>query len=186
MIAPAEMARRFLLSGGVGVLLGLFYGFLRPLRPRLTHLCDLVFVVSALLGWVYVSFGICLGQLHWGYTAGMALGGFLWECTAGKYLRPIFRKFWKILAYPLQKISHFFKRKSKKLFAFLKKWVTIEWNNRCQKRQHSGGGPFGKKTRKIGISQQPPDGGHRSGGRHFRHRRSGDAARLSGSQSAAL
>ena len=176
MIAPAELVRRFFLSGGVGILLGLFYDFLRPLRPRLTQLCDLIFVLSALLGWVYVSFGICLGQLHWGYTAGMILGGFLWEGTIGKHLHPVFHYLWKILGYPFHKISGFFRKKRKKLFAFLKKWVTIEWNKRCQKRQHSGGESLGKKAGKSRISQQACNHGHRFGRSHLRHHRRGVSA----------
>ena len=82
MTAPALAAGRFLAACGIGALLGLFYGFLRPLRPRLTHLCDLLFVIAAFFGWLYLGFGVCLGDLRLGYTAGLAAGGFLWEKTA--------------------------------------------------------------------------------------------------------
>ena len=57
---------------GVGAGLGLVYGFLRPLRPRLTHLCDLLFVLAAFWGWIYVGFGICLGDVNMACTMAMA------------------------------------------------------------------------------------------------------------------
>lgn len=120
MTAPALAARRFLFSLAMGALLGLVYGFLRPPRRRFTQLFDGIFVLCALWAWIYLSFGLCQGDLRFGYTAGLGLGAVLWEATGGRLLRPVFSGFWKFLAYfllPFQKFFHFFKVFSKKLFA---------------------------------------------------------------------
>ena len=95
MTAPAVAAARFCMAGAVGAGLGCFYGFLRPLRKKSCWLPDLIFVIAAFMGWVYVGFGICRGDLRIAYYAGMALGGFGWEMTAGRLLRPVFFGFWK-------------------------------------------------------------------------------------------
>ena len=44
MIPPAEALRHFGIAFGLGCLLGVLYGFVRPLRPRLTALSDLIFL----------------------------------------------------------------------------------------------------------------------------------------------
>ena len=95
MTAPALAARRFLLALAVGAGLGLVYGFLRPPRRRFTHIFDGIFVLVTLWAWVYLSFGLCKGELRFGYTMGMLLGAGLWEMTAGRLLRPVFTGFWK-------------------------------------------------------------------------------------------
>ena len=101
MTAPALAATRFALALGVGVALGLIYGFLRPLGPRLNWLRDSIFVLCALFGWIYLGFGLCEGDLRFGYTAGMILGAFAWEMTVGRLLRPVFSCFWKFFAFLL-------------------------------------------------------------------------------------
>ena len=110
MTAPALAASRFGLALAVGGGLGLCYGFLRPLGTRLPHLRDLLFVLCAFWAWIYLSFGLCQGDIRVGYTAGLALGAWLWELTIGKWLRPVFSKFWKFLSlflWPLKKIYAF-------------------------------------------------------------------------------
>ena len=63
MTSPVT-AFRWLLSGLVlGCLLGVYYGFLRPLRPRFTLLSDLLFVPVAGWVWLYYSFAICGGDI---------------------------------------------------------------------------------------------------------------------------
>ena len=133
MTAPALAATRFALALGVGVALGLIYGFLRPLGPRLNWLRDSIFVLCALFGWIYLGFGLCEGDLRFGYTAGMILGAFAWEMTVGRLLRPVFSCFWKFFAFllvPFKKTTGYFQLFSKKLFAKCKKWVTMGWNIR--------------------------------------------------------
>mgnify|MGYP003311179540 CR=1 FL=1 len=141
MTAPAVAAVRFCMSGAVGAGLGCFYGFWRPLRQKSCWLPDLIFVMAAFACWLYVGFGICKGDLRIAYYAGMAMGGFGWEMTAGRLLRPVFFGFWKgigkcwsTLTLPFKKIMQIFRKFAKKVFAKWKKWVTIE-ENICRYRQ---------------------------------------------------
>ena len=48
----------------LGLPLGCWYDFLRPLRPRFTHLSDFVFMVGAVYLWLYQSFAICRGDMR--------------------------------------------------------------------------------------------------------------------------
>lgn len=153
MTAPAVAAGRFLAACAVGAAVGLLYGFGRPLRPRLTHLWDGITVIAALLGWIYIGFGICRGEVHFGGTAGMLLGAFAWECTVGRLLRPVFfgfwRVLWKILAFlwmPIEKIFIFFRKIFKKLFAFRRKWVTMEGDIGRKQKRRPGGVKHGKEA----------------------------------------
>jgi hypothetical protein len=187
MTATAAAAARFCMAGIVGAGLGLFYGLLRPARRKITWLPDLIFVIATFLGWIYVGFGICLGDLRPAYLGGMALGGILWECTAGRLLRPLFFGFWngisQLLKWALRPGKIFLKfvgKIWKKLFAKWKKWVTIGWNIRRQHRHSAGGRPHGNKKKKTlpsGSSPHPSAGeGSDPGGDHFVHHRYGGAA----------
>ena len=142
MTAPAVAAARFCMAGAVGAGLGCFYGFLRPLRRKRHAIPDLIFVLAAFWGWLYVGFGICRGDLRMDWFFGMLLGGIGWECTVGRLLRPVFSgfwkglgKLWKLLVWPFKKIIGFLAKNAKKVFAKCKKWVTIQWNNYCSKRK---------------------------------------------------
>ena len=77
MIAPATAVGFLLAALAIGAALGCFYDFLRPLRPRLTHLADLIFVLGALWSWVYLTFAICGGDIRmgcfWGQITGLLL-----------------------------------------------------------------------------------------------------------------
>ncbi len=64
MTTPAEAAARVGLSLLWGAGLGLYYGFLRPLRPRHTTLSDLLFLPALLWAWLQVCFGICRGDIR--------------------------------------------------------------------------------------------------------------------------
>lgn len=143
MTAPALATGRFCAACLIGMALGFVYDFLRPLRPRLTTLSDLLFLLALTVGWVYLGFGICRGDLRFGYTAGMLLGILLWEKTAGKVLRPMFSGFWR----PFQKFFAFFGKNIKKLFASRKKKVTIENREKCL--------TGGKRHGKAGKADQP-------------------------------
>ena len=133
MTAPAVAAGRFGAACLLGLVLGLWYGFLRPLRPRWTALSDLLFLLGVLPVWVYLGFGICGGDLRPGYWVGLFLGGLVWEMTVGKLLRPVFRGFWKELGYifwlPVHVLKKFFiktGKKAKNVFASGEKSGTIE------------------------------------------------------------
>ena len=81
MITPGESALRFLWGLALGVGLGVCYDFLRPLRKKRNAPADLIFVVCAFLAWVYLSFGVCLGDIRVDITAALPLGALLWLGT---------------------------------------------------------------------------------------------------------
>ncbi|MBQ6997928.1 MAG: hypothetical protein IJN60_06130 [Oscillospiraceae bacterium] len=122
-------ADRFLAACLIGMQLGFVYDFLRPLRPKLTTIPDLLFLTALGAGWVYLAFGICRGDLRFGYTVGLGVGIFFWELTATRILRRFFGYFWL----SIRKIYRFFRKIAKKLFATGRKKVTISCN--LQKRR---------------------------------------------------
>ena len=128
MTDPRTAAIRFAWACFVGLQLGLLYGFLRPLGAAHRHLADGIFVAGMLAGWLFWAFDICRADMRPVGLFGMALGGILWENTAGRLLRPIFHRFWRIigkmwdfLLLPGKKIL----KMVKILFASGEKWVTI-------------------------------------------------------------
>ena len=66
MIAPALAAHRFLLAVLLGAVLGMVYGFLRPLRPRHKTLSDILFFPAAVWVWMYFALAVCRGDLRLG------------------------------------------------------------------------------------------------------------------------
>lgn len=77
-IAGAALGAAVLLGLG----LGLLYTLLFPLRRRKTGLADGVFLLGLFLTWVYLSFGICGGDIRLFQLLGL-LGG-----AAAFYLIP--------------------------------------------------------------------------------------------------
>ena len=117
MTAPVIAAQRFGGAVLVGVVLGLIYGFLRPLRPGYTVFSDLAFLLALVWGWVYLALEICRGEFRFSYCFGMLLGGFGWESLVGRQIRGIFSAFWKsmgqirdIALFPLKKIYKILKK----------------------------------------------------------------------------
>ena len=94
-MTPALAARRFLIALLLGCALGLYYGFLRPLRRKRHWPADLLFVAGALWVWIYLMFAVCAGDLRFGYTAGLFGGALLWEQVIGPLLQPVFLGFWQ-------------------------------------------------------------------------------------------
>ena len=94
MTAPAIAAGRFGAGLVLGCALGLFYGFLRPVRLRHRHLADLCFLAALYPTWVFYAFGVCKADLRVGYLCALFMGGIFWECTFGRWLRPLFFRFW--------------------------------------------------------------------------------------------
>lgn len=157
MMPPALAAWRFAIACLYGNLLGVVYSFLRPLRPKRTALADGLFLLALLFAWLQLGFRICRGDLRFGYTAGLLIGIFFWELTLGKLLRPVFFGFWKgiarLLRWILYPIKKFFEKTGqfiKFIFASLKKWVTISWNNRRSVRRRTGG-PHGTIQKPLVI-----------------------------------
>ena len=114
MKSPELAARQFLMACLVGAGLGLFYGFLRPVRRKHPVPGDLLFLAAAFWGWLFWGFGICRGDYPGPGLLGMGLGGVVWEISAGRLLRPVFLRFWQITdklfqysLWPLKKILKF-------------------------------------------------------------------------------
>ena len=133
MISPAVAAGRLVMCACLGLALGLFYGFLRPLGQRHRHLADLLFLPVLFAAWVYAGFGICQGDLRPGYWLGLAGGAVLWDQTAGRLLRRVFNGFWQvifqILGFPRWIMKKFLRKilkKAKNIFASGKKSGTID------------------------------------------------------------
>jgi hypothetical protein len=132
MTAPALAADRFLAACLIGMQLGFVYDFLRPLRPKLTAVADLLFLFTLGAGWIYLGFGVCKGDLRVGYTVGLGMGILFWEGTATRLLRPVFAYFWR----PFQKFFAFFIKNAKKLFATGRKKVTMNCNKNQRRRRY--------------------------------------------------
>ena len=132
MIGPDTAARWLLWALAIGSGLGLVYGFLRPAPQKLRPLWDLIFVCAAFYGWLYLGFGICGGDLRFGCTAAMAVGGIVFDCTGERLLQPIFRHFWRTVGkffLFLQRYTKIFFKKVQKIAIFLlasgRKWFKI-------------------------------------------------------------
>lgn len=125
---PAQGAMHFAIAFLMGLGLGLFYGFLRPLRPRLTWLADTLFVAGAFYAWLYLGFAICRSDLRMGCVSGLFVGGFVWEMTAGRLLRGVFRAFWTGIFRPVEIFLKKFRIFLKFLLCRRKKPVTIKCN----------------------------------------------------------
>ena len=95
MTVPAIAAQRFASGLILGAILGIWYDFLRPLRPRLTGVSDLLFLAGAGWAWLELMFGICLGDIRMSALLSLALGLAVWEKTASTLIRPLFSCFWR-------------------------------------------------------------------------------------------
>ena len=95
MIPPELALTRFLRACILGAGLGFWYDFLRPPRTRHATLCDTLFLLASLWCFLILGFKICRGDLRFGYTGGLFLGGMLWELTLGRLSAPVFSWIWK-------------------------------------------------------------------------------------------
>ena len=148
MISPKTAFLRFLIAVVMGAGLGFYYGLLRPLRPKHTHLSDLLFLPVAGWVWLYLNFAVCQGDLRLIYSIGLVCGGLLWEMTIGRLLRPVFRGLWRFI----RKILDFFTAPWKYIFkkaANLLKFLLATV----------------KKKGKITNDSQPSNGGAKNGKR---------------------
>ena len=99
MTAPGEAAHHFAAAWLIGCLVGIWYEFLRPLRPRFTALSDGLFLLGLLAGWLRLGFGVICWQdgSVWGSVsaAGICgsatLGG--WDWVPGSRLW-VLDRFW--------------------------------------------------------------------------------------------
>lgn len=117
-MTPAVHGYRLLMGCLLGAVLGLWYGFLRPLRK--IWLKDLLFVIAGGWLWLILAFAVCRGDLRLGYVVGMGLCCIVWERTMGQNLIPFFAGIWDVFGaifIPLKKFLVFLK----KLFASAQK-----------------------------------------------------------------
>lgn len=122
MTDPVLDARRFGIACLLGLGLGLYYGFLRPLRPRHTGLSDLLFLPALFYSWIYLSFGVCDGDIRLSYSMGLLVGAVVFQWTAGRWLRTIFQGFWRVIGKIYRQIFNFLKnflKKTQKIAFFL-------------------------------------------------------------------
>lgn len=152
MNGPALDGWRFLWGCGIGAILGVWYGFLRPLRPRHSFLSDLLFLPALFYAWLYLSFAICRGDIRLGYTMGLLVGAVVCQWTVVRWLNPVFQGFWRLISKIWNGFMGIFKKFFKKLrknakilFAIWKKWFTIIETNRCSKQRRNRGVGNGKK-----------------------------------------
>lgn len=97
MTAPALAAHRFLCCCLLGAALGVYYEFLRPLRPRHTFAADVLFLSGGAWVWLLMSFRVCRGDLRLGYSVGLLAGGIVWDLVFGGLIAPVFSGFWKFV-----------------------------------------------------------------------------------------
>lgn len=116
MIRPLIAAQRFGWACVLGMGLGLFYSFLRPVRPR--FLADLLFVPALFKAWIVLSFQICRGDIRVGITFGLLVGFFLWLATFGHWLQSLFWGFWRVLSGVFRRILGIIKKFFKKFLHF--------------------------------------------------------------------
>ena len=94
MTTPGVAAGRFLQGLVLGLAVGAWYGFLRPLGHRRRTLADCLFILGVFPVWLYFSFAVCQGDLGIGYLASLFVGGFLFDGTFGRLLRPVWSRVW--------------------------------------------------------------------------------------------
>ena len=151
MNSPALAAQRFLPAILLGCALGIFWGFLRPVRKKAALLTDLLFLIPLFWAWIYLSFGVCLGDLRPVYTLTLLVSALTWNSSLGLWLSPVFDKFWggifQFLGWFFSWGKFFFRKCKifgKKHFPTGKKEAIIKWNNRLHLRRRTGGTPHGK------------------------------------------
>lgn len=148
MMRPGIELTRFFLSLCTGGVLGICYEFLRPLRPRHTLTADLLFILAASYGWLYIGFAVCDGDLRIAYYTGMIAGILLLIPPSHRLLSPIFRGFWNlcgVLLTPAEKILRKTRNFKKIFVASGKKMVKIK-ENTLSNRQHTTGGDRNGET----------------------------------------
>ena len=77
-MTPRIAAHRLLLGLALGAALGLWYGFLRPLRRRHSVTGDGLFLLGAAWCWLYLGFALCGGDLRLGYFLALGMGALGW------------------------------------------------------------------------------------------------------------
>lgn len=174
MTTPGIAAGRFLGGIAVGIVLGAWYGFLRPLGRRRRNTADFLFLVLLFPAWVYFSFAICDGDLRPGYWLSLFLGGWLFDRTIGRLLHPIWAQFWRAIGWIYGNVKKFFRKIKnfcKKIFTYLRKLSTMILYEHLHTKTRTGGKnrdrTRNKEKRSAGVQaqQQADQGGSVRGNR---------------------
>jgi len=104
MTAPAVAAGRFASGALLGLCLGIYWDFLKPLGRKHPHLCDWLFLPALVWAWLELGFGICGGDLRLGYTAALGVGWAAWELTLGRLLTAAVEAVWGFLGALLRRL----------------------------------------------------------------------------------
>ena len=128
LTGPALDGWRFLWACGIGLVLGMYYGFLRPLRPRHAVISDVLFLPVLAYGWLYLGFAICRGDLRIGYCLGILLGIVAWELTIGRLLRPVFAGVWRGISRICRGLGRIFRSFFQKIQKITKKYLQYRKN----------------------------------------------------------
>ena len=130
---------QFLWSAVVGLCYGLHYDILRALRRNaklLTHLLDLWFALTFLLGNFLTALYLGNGQFRIFMLIAVALGMTVWFLLFSYPVLWFFEKFWSIFCAPFRFTSKICKKILKKMikllkniFSFVKKRVIIDRKN---------------------------------------------------------
>lgn len=132
MIPPERALRELLFSVWLGLLLGLLWGFLRPLGEKRRSLSDGLFLLGCFVGVIRLAFSVCGGDLRPACVLAAALAAIIEECSLGRLLRRVFYGFWSILTRFRRAVLTLWKKffkSAKNVFASAGKWVTIGRNN---------------------------------------------------------
>ena len=119
---------QFFCSVLVGLIYGLHYDFLRALRRNakfLTHVLDLWFALTFLVGNFLTALYVGNGQLRIFMFLAIALGMTLWFLLFSRPILWIFGKFWYVLCAPFRLISKICKKILTKMIKFLKNMAEV-------------------------------------------------------------
>lgn len=154
----------------LGIVCGMMYDLLRPVRLRrrynkpLTHVVDIVFVLIVLLAVFLFALRIGQGEFRLFMLCGFLAGGVLYFLLLSPLLRPLW-DFWaqaaacflSLLWKPIALLGRTTKKigtAAKKYFHFLRKYATIKqykWEFSHTRRQMTGeGGRFRHEKREKG------------------------------------
>ncbi len=141
-MSPSAAAGCFLWGLALGAGLGLWYGFLQPMRHR--FLGDLLFLAGVFPVWLIFCFGVCRGDIRFGLLLSLPLGGILFHKTLGRLFMPLWRGFWR----GISRITGGFKKFFGKTGGFLKKFLATGKKTskiKSRNRVHPGGKPHDHK-----------------------------------------
>lgn len=86
MKTPEYESICFLYAVLTGMLIGISYDIILPLRKKHTNISDAVFVFASIVLWLWYNFKICRGDIRLSYHAGVVPGFMIWRMSFSRYL----------------------------------------------------------------------------------------------------